>query len=84
MEHTINDFKKECDTTVYEGQEQYTRDEVKSLIWSQIAILHNDINDAIYEYMKKQTIEIGLPLRNWNDEEKDIMAILKEPRCVKF
>lgn len=84
MKHTIKDFKQECETNVYEDQETFTREEVKALLWGQIAILHNDINAVIYEHIKRQTIDKGEKLRNWNDEESDIMAILKQPRCVNF
>lgn len=84
MSITITDFRNECDTRWGNNQETYSREEVMSLLWSQIAILYNDINDTIYSHMRKQTIEQGQNMRNWNEEERDIMDILKEPRCVQF
>ena len=84
MEHIINDFKKECDTQVYENQESFSREEVKSLLWSQIAKIHNDVNDIIYSNMKVETTDKGEKLREWNKEESEIMKLLKNPRCVTF
>lgn len=84
MEHTIYDFKHYCDDTVYADQEQFSREEVKALLWGQIAAIHNDVNNIIYEHAKKQTLEQGQKLRNYNEEETDIMSYLKEPRCVSF
>lgn len=84
MEHKINDFKKECDTQVYDNQEMFTREEVKSLLWSQIAKIHNDVNKIIYSNMKAETTDKGEKLREWNKEESVIMGYLKNPRCVNF
>jgi hypothetical protein len=84
MNHTIKDFKKHCDDNVYDNQENFTRDQVKALLWSQIAIIYNDINNIIYHHMKSETIEKGYKLRNWNDEENDIMQYLKNSKCVSF
>lgn len=84
MEHQINDFKKECDTQVYDNQETFTREEVKSLLWSQIAKIHNDVNEIIYSNMKAETTDKGENLREWNKEEYEIMELIKNPRCVNF
>ena len=84
MEHIINDFKKECDTQVYDNQDTFSREEVKSLLFSQIAKIHNDVNDIIYLHMKAETTDKGEKLREWNKEESEIMKLLKNPRCVTF
>ena len=84
MEHQINDFKKECDTQVYDNQETFSREEVKSLLWNQIASIHNDVNEIIYSNMKSETIDKGQKLREWNKEETEIMNLLKNPRCINF
>lgn len=84
MEHKINDFAKECDTQIYDNQETFSRNEVKSLLWSQIAKIHNDLNEIIYSHMKAETTDKGEKLREWNKEESEIMEYLKNPRCVNF
>lgn len=84
MDHTIKDFRHHCDNTVYDNQKEFTRDDVKALLWWQIANIHNDINGIIYSHMKEQTVNKGEKLRNLDEEEKDIMEYLKKPRCVSF
>lgn len=84
MEHKINDFKKECDTQVYDNQYTFSREEVKSLLWSQIAKIHNDVNNIIYSNMKAETTDKCEKLREWTKEESEIMECLKNPRCVNF
>lgn len=84
MKHSINDFKKECDTPWYENQETFTREQVHAIVWSQISIIHNDLNSIIYQHMKEQTIEKGEKLRDRNEEEASIFFYLANPRCVEF
>lgn len=84
MKHTIKDFLKHCDDDIHSGKKSYSREEVKAMLWSQIAKIHNDVNETIYSHMKKQTVDVGVNLRGWNEEEKAIMDILKNPRCVNF
>lgn len=84
MKHTIEHFRRHSDDDIHGGKKNYSREEVKAILWSQIAKIHNDINDIIYEHQKKETVYKGIKLRDRNEEEKDIMELLKNPRCVNF